>query len=310
MDPRPAAVARPRWAVGLLAALVVATTAGCGLRLDTPPPEPAAPDAVEQARQAAAVDAQQLALSAEDAAAGDPARAELLTAIAEGSAAQVEVLGGVWEAWPRGAPPGQASPSAAPEPVGDAAAVLDLLVAGSAEAREATLRAADGDLAGVLAATAVWRTGYAHELAGALDAEVQLSAGEPYPADELVRWQMDSGTALTLDAARYAYEVVAARSDGAARELAATRAHHLHDLSDAAAAALAEDPRQGVYGLPDVAAPAEVAVAAEQALLQQLVFRITLAPAEDRSMLLAAALDAAEHVRRWGGTVPPVPGAS
>lgn len=309
MDRPPAAApATPRRTrvVGLLA-LVALGLAACGVRLDTPPPTPAPPDAVEEVRQAAAVDAEELARLAE-AAAGAGGPETILTAVADGSEAQADALGGRWEPWPSASPTGgEPSPTTVPTPATDATAVLDALVAGAAEARSAALETTDGDLAGVLGAVAVWRTVTAAELAETLGADVSLPTGTPYPPSALAEWEMDSGTVLVLDSARYAYEVVAARADGDPRAAAAARADHLHDLSDAGVAALGDDPRRGVYDLGEAEDAAALAARAEEAVLGQLLFRLTLTGRDGREGVLDAALDAAERLEAWGGDVPPTP---
>lgn len=120
--------------------MLVAATAGCGVRLDTPPPEPPTPDAAEQVRQEAALAAATLAATATAAAGGadgadgatgaadeagaadenpgaagaDDAPAAALLEIADDARAQEAALGGVWVAWPDGAPEGVATPRCGP----------------------------------------------------------------------------------------------------------------------------------------------------------------------------------------------------
>ncbi|KAE8763746.1 DUF4439 domain-containing protein, partial [Georgenia thermotolerans] len=99
------------------------------------------------------------------------------------------------------------------------------------------------------------------------------------------------------------------------------RAGELQGLVDAALAAGAPDERRGAYDLgmgepaPDAADPTgtlgpeqAVAVAAERRLLAHWTSVAAAARAGQREAAVAAAEDAAEQVRAWGGQLPALPG--
>ncbi|MDD9207444.1 DUF4439 domain-containing protein [Georgenia sp. 10Sc9-8] len=309
--PPPTAARRPgSWCRRALPALLVVllTVTGCGLRLDSAPPPPPPPDAVESVRQEAARGAVRLQRAAEAAAPEDEAVGAALAEVAETSAAHAESLGGVWEAWPDGVPAGTdhtPSPAPAVPGAGTAEAVLAELVASTEAAREQALTVPDADLAALLGSVVVRRTWAAVDLARALELEPGVSAGAPYPVPALQAWQMDSRTVEALDAARYTYEVVGARSEAERRERAARRAEELRPLAEAAATQAAQDPRRGAYPVPG---DGSAAAAAEERVLRQWVFRVSVAPRDARPELIEAAVHTAGELRAWGGTLPPLPG--
>ncbi|UNX55917.1 hypothetical protein MF406_06735 [Georgenia sp. TF02-10] len=327
--------------------MLVAATAGCGVRLDTPPPEPPTPDAAEQVRQEAALAAATLAAPRRSSAArgadgadgatgaadeagaadenpgaagADDAPAAALLEIADDARAQEAALGGVWVAWPDGAPEGVATPPVrtAP-PVADPmpSDVLTLLLDGAETAREAALSVGGDDVAAVLAAVALARQDDAVDLAAALGTEAGgVPAGEPLTVEALRRRGADGPTVRVLDQARYALETMAARTGGADRERAIARVAQLQALVDAALAAGAPDDRLPAYALD---APPEgtgldplaaAAAGAERRLVEHWVFSLTLVGAEERPALVAAAEDAAAQVRAWGGSLPALPGVA
>ncbi|TNC16727.1 DUF4439 domain-containing protein [Georgenia sp. 311] len=302
---------RPRTA--LAAALVAATLAGCGVRLETPPPEVPVADAAETARQEAALAAAELAVLAAAAAttAQDPAVAAALTAVATASGEHDAALGGVWEPWPGAGPdatepPGpsptvaETAPAATPEDV-----LGDLTVA--ADSAQAGALAQTGELGELLASVAISRTYLAADLAAALGTEVTTLPAAPLPVPE--PGTLDPDTSRTLDAARYALVVAAARSTGAERGAAADRADHLAAV--AGAVAPEDDRREAAYDLTGVDAedPAALAAAAELDVVRVYVMLLASAQ-EGRAELLAAAVDAAGEARSWGAALPALPGLS
>src|SRR5690606_32679112 len=98
------------------ALLGIATTvlalSGCGLRLDTPPPQAPMPDEAESLRQDAAAATARLLGTTERTDGAGPA-SEVLTRITRDAEAQLAALGGVWQAWPDGAPEGVTPPEPA-----------------------------------------------------------------------------------------------------------------------------------------------------------------------------------------------------
>ena len=302
---------RPRTA--LAAALVAATLAGCGVRLETPPPSVPVADAAETARQEAALAAAELGTQATAAAATtqDPAVAAALTAVATACGQHDAALGGVWEPWP-GAGPGATEP---PEPSPTAATTApaptpqEVLadLAAAADSAQAGAIAQTGELGELLASVAVSRTYLAADLAAALGTEVTTLPAEPLPVPE--PGTLDPGTSRELDAARYALVVAAARAAGAQRAAAAERADHLAAV--AGAVAPEDDRREAAYDLTGVDAedPAALAAAAELDVLRVYVTLLASAP-EGRAELLAAAVDAAGEARSWGAVLPALPGLS
>ncbi|WP_127130734.1 DUF4439 domain-containing protein [Georgenia sp. SYP-B2076] len=325
---RPRALSRR----GTRAAATVAAAAllaGCGVRLDTPPPAVPTPDAVEVLRQDAAVDAATITGTVSEITDADPAVAAALRDAAADAQSHSTALGGVWMAWPEGAPAGVATPevsTAAPTAEPTARDALTLVREGAASARAGALEADDDALAAVLAAVSISRADAAADLAAALGEPAAASAGAPMTAEDLRGVGVDGVTVRVLDSARYSLETVAARSKGAAREDAAERATYLQGLVDAAIAAGAPDERMGAYDLtgpltgpggvegadvatgPSLSAEQNLAVAAEQVLLAHWTYLLGRADPGHREALVAAAEDAAARVHAWGGTLPALPG--
>lgn len=295
--------------------LVVMALTGCGVRLDTPPPEVPTADATEQARQdaaRAAADIHRAAQVARAALPGDDGLGAVLIAVETASTEHHAALGGVWEPWPGSGPDATAHPEARPSPSPTAeavdaspATVLGLLEESAAAAREGALTH-DGDLGRLLAAVAISRTYLAADLAGALSAPTDMLPAEPLPAPE--PGTVSPETSRSLDAARYAFEVVAARSSGGQRDAAVARATHLAEVADGVDPD--EDRRDVAYDITR-AVDGDRALAAAAELDVVRAYVATLAePDGDREAVLAAATHAAGQVRSWDGTLPPLPGLS
>ncbi|MFC7405282.1 DUF4439 domain-containing protein [Georgenia alba] len=319
--PTPGRAVPRRPAVRCLVATVlcVLVLAGCGLRLDTPPPEAPTPGPAEELRQETAASSARLAATVaalterSEPQDGGPA----LERVAAEAEAHLDALGGVWEAWPDGAPEGATPPEpAATAPVADAAPgdVLELLTTGATQAREAALAAPDEDLAALLGSISLARARAAADLAAALDAPPAEPPAAPMSPETLLERGVDGPTVRVLDQARYAYETVAARTDGSSRESAESRVAQLQALVDTAIGAGAPDERAGVYGLPGadeeagLSAQQSAVVDAETRLLEHWLFSLGRADAEVRGALLDAAADSAARVRAWGGSPPALPG--
>ncbi|WP_225754095.1 DUF4439 domain-containing protein [Actinotalea sp. Marseille-Q4924] len=282
---RTSAVTRVRVALLVVATL---TVTGCGLRLETPPPEPPVPDAAETVRQRTVADA----VALQDLAGGtehpDPAVQLVLDAVAEASAAHVDALGGVYDPGtdPVGPEPSTGVPDTSPTPTagrqdGDAAGgggggtadgetsadetvevLVDALAETSATATADADAVEDGTVARVLAAVATSRLLLGERLAVADGAPAEgADRAEPWPATApaVLPEGVTETDVLPLvtaeDLAGQAWEVVAARREGDARAVAAERAvvHRERARAWAEATEVAGtglDPRRAGYALP------------------------------------------------------------
>lgn len=297
----------------LVAAVVAAATlTGCGVRLDTPSPELPVADAVELARQDAASAAAELRAAAGAARASlGPGEevGEVLTTVENAAAEHLDALGGMWEPWPGAGPEATAYPdeqTTSPPADTDAspADVLALLEESAAAAHAGAVAHA-GELGPILASVAISRTFLAGDLAAALTTEARTLPAEPLPPPEPGTVSPD--TSRALDAARYALEVVAARSSGDERSAAAERADDLAEI--AAAVAPEEDRRDVAYDITAADDDRALAAAAELDVVRAHVASLAEAD-EDRDAVLAAATHAAGQARSWDGTLPALPGLS
>lgn len=306
--------ARLRIAAFALAAAL--TTTAC-LRLDTPPPEHPELTAAESARQGAAIDA---AVIAEAAARIGPGQEEhvaaALAAIAADAHAQVEALGGIWIAWPEGAPEGVATPAPSPtaDPaITDPAGVLALLDASWGAARAAATSADATEAESLtLAAVTVSRAAQATRLADAIGvpAPNHTDPANPLVPDALPGVE-DSDLVIAYDSARYGLETAAARLPEPYAGWAAARAGQVRAALEAALARGAEDRRQPAYPSgsatthPDAL---EMARAAEESLLGLVQSSLESAEPDQRAALIDAATTSATLLARLGGTLPALPG--
>ncbi|PYF99894.1 protein of unknown function [Georgenia satyanarayanai] len=301
--------ARRALGAALLAAL---TLTGCGVRIETPPPVVPTADAVEQARQGAALAAAELRDAAAVATDDGGDLEQVLAAVEAASAEHHEALGAVWEPWPGAGPEATAYPEdpTTPEaaPPATPQQVLDLLEESAAAAREDALDH-DGELGQLLAAVAISRTWLAVDLARALSVEAERLPAAPQPAP--APGTVDPRTSRSVDAARYAFEVVAARSSGAQRDAAVARAEQLGLV--AGAVAPEDDEREVAYDVSDVAGTERperaLAGAAELDVVGAYVALLGTA-AEGRERLLDAAAYAAGQARSWDTALPALPGLS
>lgn len=303
---------------GLFAALVLAVTlTGCGVRLETPEPSPPTPDAAEIVRAEAVADAESIAEAA-TAARTDPTGAavvERLEQVAAGSGEHADLLGGPAEGSGKSDATdtdGATDPADAAAEVGDVAAAVSSLMAGYDRAT-AGLGTVTPEVSRLLGSIALWRALAAHELAGALpdpaaaglptgglDA-TSLGLASFRGADDLVRG---------LDAAGYAYEVLAAREgDDARRADWRDRGEELRSAGDLVAersgvAGTAADPREAVY---DVGALLATEPLAGAAAVETDVARLWVAsdlPASSRDIAVEAALAALLRARSLAPTAP------
>lgn len=336
-------------AAGRVAAAAVAGVlllSGCELRLETPEPTAPAADEVETVRQRTTADAISLHVLADRVAGStpDPTLAAAVAEVAARSVAHTEALGGVYVPFPdrtpqptdspAGTPAG--APSATPASTGSAAPgdpttstvvdVVALLDETAASARADAAAVTDGPLARLVASISVARATSAQVLAdlAAVPAESR-TAPEPLPAPESVPAGVP-GSAVTevvrsQDAVGFAYEVVAARSEGDARASTAARAVEHRDSAELWAAAAGilgtdADPRRASYALPDVivapdADPAAVAAelaALEGSLVAAYASMVAQADPGARSPLIDAMLEGYSAQRALAGTQVAFPG--
>ena len=238
-----------RWGVVLVAGAVIATSA-CGVRWETEPSPAPSPDAVTIQRDLLA-DAEAAVITASDAASG------LLADHARNAAqAHLDVLGGVYVAFPDASP--TPTPTASPAPVPSLADAID---AAREVAAEVANTSTDGDLAFVAAsidiewALVAWWDAPADDVDGPLP--LPAAPGVPSTDDFIppgvttVSDEELTALALAHDEARFAYETMAAQEFGPRREAALARAAIHAARGEALAARVDEDPRTPLYQLRD-----------------------------------------------------------
>ncbi|MCC2315386.1 DUF4439 domain-containing protein [Cellulomonas xiejunii] len=342
--PRPARRARVLTAV----VACVLALAGCGVRLETPPPAEPSPDAIEQVRGRTVADALALAGGATAVASGavdDPVRA-VLDDVAAFSARHAEELGGVYDS---GLP--DPSPSASPSPtasvVTDVTALLAALVDDAARATTDADAVPDPELARLVASVAVARDALAERLAAVTglprpapaagvdgddapddatatsepvapsatatqDGGTSPDAGEPAPAT-----QGAAALALAHDEAAWAFTVLAARSSDATRTSMLEEAARHRAASDAWARTAGvtgrpADPRRAAYALPagldDPATAQALPRSLEQAVADASAGAVASAPAGARLDAIASLRTATAAAVAWGAAPVPFPG--
>lgn len=301
--------------------------AGCGLRLETPPPAALTPDAVELVRSATVDDALTLAATAEAitaarAQAGTPedALTPVLVDVAAFSTRHAEQLGGVYDsgldATPGATPtPTATAPAATPEP----AEVATLLADAAGSARAAAVAVEDGDLARLLASVAVARSSLLTRVSAAIGVPVPTStepAPEPGSSVEpgVVRDPATySGLVVAEDEVGYAYEVMAAQLTDDARERARAAAARHRERGEVWARVCGVDgtsidPRRTAYavptGLEDPAVALELARTLEVRLTAGYASVVALAAPEERAEVVSALATSDAEATAWGA--PPV----
>lgn len=322
--------------VAVVAAAAALLLSGCDVRWETEPPTFPSPDAVTVARDSLA-DAENAVLQA--------ASREGVGVYATAAQAHLDVLGGVYVAYPGTTP--TPSPSPTPEPTLDEA-----VAAARATAEDVAATTSDADLAAIArsidlewALRGLWaaREATLAEAGAAPSAspDAEPSAGEDSPADADPVWfpRADGTTAddagmvptettgvsqealselaVAEDEARFAYETLAAQEFAQDRDAALARAALHAERSDALAALLTDDPRTPLYQLRDVdLLDPEVRAALQLSLETDLAVRYTTlldgASDTDAAWLLNASFDAYARAMRTEGfaesDLPTLPG--
>ncbi|GII99395.1 hypothetical protein Slu03_17730 [Sediminihabitans luteus] len=316
-----------------LAAVLGLVLAGCGVRVDTPPPTEPSPDAQELVRSAAVTDALTVGATARAAAAsladegGEDADAvvPLLEQIADFSDQHVVQLGGVYDSGLPDAPE-QPDPEATlavsdgtvtEKPAPTTADVLEALTGASARTRASAIGAEDGGLARLLASVSTSQVLSAERLATVSGVDLPETK---VPAEPEVTTTAPPGAAAgdlaTLveseDAAGYAYEVAAARSEGTtrSRSLALAAAHRERAQLLAEAAGIdgsATDPRRVAYALPE-GAVADVAQEVELDLATGYASMAGTVLGEGRTPVLDLLTASQRAATTWGAPLVAFPG--
>ncbi|MFD6092340.1 DUF4439 domain-containing protein [Oerskovia sp. NPDC060338] len=310
--------------VSIVTSLALLAVAGCGLRLETPPPTEPVPDAQETLRRAAvdgALLVGDLAEAAVATSSGLDATA-LATLTETGTFADLHVtqLGGVYDS---GLPEPEPTASATDEPTTPTAAtpaeVLDALAASSASMREGIDQTEDGPFARLLTSIVSSQDASARQLAAATGTPLPESL--VLPTGLLVPETTPSGlTATDLatlieaeDAAGYAFELRAALADGDVRAAALDRAvlHRARAEAWAQAAGTAggaQDPRRVAYSVPADVPTAELAVQLESSLAESYAALTAEAGTGTRLPLADLSTEASLAAVAWGAPLGAFPG--
>ncbi|MBO3096109.1 DUF4439 domain-containing protein [Cellulomonas dongxiuzhuiae] len=316
--------------------------AGCGVRLETPPPVEPSPDATEQVRGRTVDDALGLADAATAVVASgvdEPVRV-VLDDVAAFSARHAEELGGVYDS-------GLPDPTPTPSPttsapvVTDVTELLDELAADAARATQDADLVPDPDLARLVASVAVARDALADRLAAVADLPRPAPAADPAaagdasgdaapsagasPADASPTDDGDptagspaaAALALAHDEAAWTFTVLAARSSDATRTTMLEAAARHRTASDAWARAAGvvgrpADPRRTAYALPagldDPAVLAALPRTLEQSVADASAGAVAQAPAGERLDAVASLRAATAAAVAWGAAPVPFPG--
>jgi hypothetical protein len=364
----------------LVAALVAVTLAGCGVRIESPPPSEPTPDAAEQLRRDAVSDARKIANLATFAMPPLPEALQgELGRIKTDAQAYAAALGGVYvsglpcptvkgetaSAPPSGQPcptptptlsPGGSQPPVAPTRTPDVTDVVAALIAASDRNRAVANTTEDGAMARLLASIGAGQQIAALRLAALAGvpgpdpvaptmpspdvAYPSVTATAPAATSSPSATHEPSGTptatspspdpevpplgltvtdfatiVLAEDAARYAFEVGAAKADGDLRTglLALAQKHGSRAQAWAllgGIAGTAQDPRRVAYELPrDGDVPTLVATV-EAGLAANYAGLIATTGAGTRAILINLLIDSAQTLNAWGAAPVTFPGIS
>lgn len=344
MNPNgPRASARHRSGLIVLALTCAIILSGCGVRLDTPPPNEPVPDAAEVVRRTAVADALLVADQADAAAAGDGVRADVvveLGRISDAATEQAQQLGGEYDSG-LGDIVGErseASPSVS-VPEHTPRAVVTSLVDAAARTRAAADQAQLGPLGRLLASISAAQTRYAVDLARLTGADAPQLPPTRIPEPGAERTESDEVPAapaaaavrpavvpaglsaenlnalvLAEDSTGYVLEVRAAQADGEVRTQAQEDAR-LHRARAQAWASVAEidgtdqDPRRVAYAVPGPEVPTpDLARDLEDDLGQNYASLVGLAEPGTRAVLVALLTDTTLAGARWDAPAVPFPG--
>jgi len=334
---------------GLVIALFMAVAlTGCDVRLETPPPTEPVPDAIELVRRTAADDALRLSELATITPLATADNQAWFTRLAGDSQAHLAALGGVYESGIAVGPEADLGAEHEVEPTGElmpadsltfdswdsaisslnAAAARNLNAAAvEADGAKARLLASIGTSQVLAAARLATLAGWADydpisALVAAGWADESADSGTD-PAEHLGEPEGDEATGITVadfqaivqseDAARYAFEVYAARSEGDLRAALRQRArvHGARAEAWAQLGQLAEtdqDPRLVAYQIPEGLSPAELVLFFEKELTTRWAALIAAAAPGARGPLIEALLASQLTVAQWGGAVATFPG--
>ena len=294
---------------------VTAALSGCGLRLGkgSPASLPSA-SAAETARDGLARQAALISSTAgvvAQAGGGDTTTTGLAEGVKQTADAQLETLGGVWQPWPSQVP--SAYPTVAPVPSASAgASAQDLATAladGSTLARRAAIAAtSEQDARLFTSLTVAWSL--QHDL-------FQPPSSADKPRVEVAQGsKISSGLLTSYDAARYAMEELAARSDDSQRTRAIADAKAATSVVNAAVAAGSEDKRMSAYAPPSESTDPNVST---QVLWARQVWSAVVssevqeagsakASSPAREAAVTGAVDAARRATAWGADFSSLPG--
>ncbi|MTG89769.1 DUF4439 domain-containing protein [Cellulosimicrobium sp. BIT-GX5] len=338
--PRAARTSRRAHAVVPVLAAVLATSvlaAGCGVRLETPPPAEPSPDAVETARAGAVDDALAVAGLVADVTplVTDPAALEVLEQASTFATQHADALGGVYDSGlgdlldpddgasvgADGAPDEPAPEEAATDGVTTGDVATDDVVAALVDAAQRAGASADvvpdAGLARLLASVAASEHLTAQRLAAVTGSTVPDAAVPPAPVVEDAPAGVGAADLATLveseDAAGYGYEVRAAQTDGDVRTAAVARAaeHRARAQAWAVVAGTdgtAQDPRRVAYALPDDQDAAALARQVESDLAQAYASLVATAAASSRSAAVALLAETWASAVAWGAEPVAFPG--
>ncbi|VEG75579.1 Uncharacterised protein [Actinomyces slackii] len=305
--------ARRAGALALTACLIAA--GGCGLRMgEGSPASLETPSQAQAQRDALARQAVLISTTAQVVSATGAEGSQTAVSVHSSAQAQVEALGGVWQPWATAVP--TTYPTATPlATAGSDATTADLLAAlqhGATMATQASFNATDPAEAQLYASLAAsWSASVEILAPGTIETSPRSSkesqAGSQSLSGELVR---------AYDAARYACQEVAARSQGSDRELASDDAAVASAVVNAAVSAGSEDSRLAAYGAPtepasgteslDVTWARQVWSDLVTAEIQQVA--ATKAGTPERQAAVGAVVDAALRAQSWGEALPSLPG--
>ena len=302
-------------AVLALGPRLATTLGGCGLRLGkgSPASLPTASTA-ESARDGLARQATLISSTASvvsQASGTDATTAALAEGVKHTADAQLETLGGVWEPWASQVPSSYPTVAPVPSPSADAT-TQDLAAAlsdGSTMARRAAIGAASEQDARLFTSlTVAWSL--QHSLF------IQEGSEDTPRVDVAQGSKISAGLLTSYDAARYAMEEIAARSDEPQRTQATQDAKAATSVVNAAVAAGSEDARLGAYAAP--AESSDPAVSVEVSWARQVWSGIVSAEVQEagsakvstpaREAAVTGAVDAARRATAWGADFSSLPG--